>query len=211
MKSLLLLASTLLLLAAASPSRAQTLTLLGTNSFAIDSGSVIGLTYSQTSNFTTVSISFGGSLGGLFIEGPFNWSSIPTTDFGLLMSVPAADPQQNFSIEFYNSRVLDPVPENFAIAQFQGVTTGVSNVLTALAMVKNNSYVPLGGSGGLNDFSDVAAMQFTWNNPVEPGTSTQANLGGIVVVPEPSTWALLVTASVFSAFLVWRRRSLARR
>ena len=196
------------LMLAAAPASAQTLTQLGTDSWQIDPGSIVNLTYTQNSTNTTVTIAFGGTIGGLFTAGPFDWSSV--TEFGLLMSVPGLDPLQSFSIEFFNSNILESDPAlqvNYYVAQFLGDTTGVSDVLSVLTMTKNESWVPpTGGSGGLDDFTDIVGMQFTWGNPTTGGTSPEATLGGIAVVPEPSTWALLVCGGALLGGMAWRRR-----
>lgn len=193
------------LILAPKTSHGQTLTLFGTNDLAIETSLTVGVPPTQDATAVTSTIAFSGSFSGTFVPGPFDWSSV--TEFGLLMSVPAADPQATFSIIFYNSNILDPEPADFAIAEFTGSTTGVANVMAVLPVTKNNSFNPLGGTNGLNDFTDVAAMQFTWGSGPTPGGSATAELGGIAIVPEPSTWALFICGTAICGVLAWRRRS----
>jgi len=194
------------LLLALKTSHAQTLTLFGTNELIVDPVTVNNLTYSQSSADMTVSIGLSGTFGAIFTPAAFNWSAVG--EFGLLMSVPEADPQATFNIIFYNSNLFDENPENYTIAKFNGSTTGVSSNTSILALTKDNGFVPPdGGSGGLNDFTDVAAIQFTWGSDPVPGGSTEATLGGLAIVPEPSTWALFVAGSALCGTLAWRRRS----
>lgn len=192
---------------------AQTLTEFGSDDFIVDPFSVNNLTVlGQTTSTITVTIAEVGIFGGYFIPASFDWSAIPTTDFGLLMSVPASNPLQNFTVNFYNSNITNVAPANYAVARFTGTTDGVSSLLSALAMTKVAWGDPLGGSGGLDDFTDVAAMEFTWDNPVTVGTSTQATLGGIVVVPESSTSALFLLGLMLCGglALLKRRRAASR-
>ena len=194
------------LLAALKTSHGQSLTLFGTNELTVDPLTVLNLTYTQGSTDMTVSIELSGTFGAVFTPAAFNWSAVG--EFGLLMSVPEADPQATFNIVFYNSNIFDESPANYTIAKFNGSTTGVSSNISILSLTKDNGFVPPdGGSGGLNDFTDVAGIQFTWGSDPVPGGSTEATLGGLAIVPEPSTWALFVCGSALCGVLAWRRRS----
>ena len=184
--------------AAATTVEAQTNSLasLGSDNFTVLFTNEASVTQTAT-NLTSISPqTFGGIFAGEFAVS-YNWSSFADTNnwtFGLLMSVPGANPLATFTVEFYESDLLT------IIAEYQGGT--------ALA-TSNTSFVPLGLSAiGSSNYSDVKAFQLTWD---ASGTGNVViNDVAVALVPEPSTWALLVTASVLSAFLAWRRRSLAR-
>ena len=193
------------LLLAANSGHGQTLTLFGTNQLTLDPGSIINLSYTQGPTALDVNIQLSGTFGGGFTPAAFDWSSV--SEFGLLMSVPAADPQATFNIVFYNSNVFAANPTNYTIAKFNGSTTGVSSNVSILSLTKDNGFVPMeGGSGGLNNFTDVAGIQFTWGSDPVSGGSTEATLGGIAIVPEPSTWALFLFGGVLCSVYVWKRR-----
>lgn len=200
---------------------AQTLTGFGSAQLLIDTNGIVTnlniLGQDQTS--ATVGIAQFGTFGGIFKPNAFDWSNV--TAFGLLMSVPTLNPNQSFTIDFFNSNISGEIPRNFYIARFTGTTTGVSNTLSVLSLTKDNTFTPPdGGPGGLNNFSDVAGVQFTWNSPTTPGTSTTATLGGLVGLTSPlqpvitsishsgNAFSMTWTGTGFVPVIVQRRQSL---
>ena len=193
MKAILLASLALTLSSFATPSFAQTLTLLGSNDFTIDPGSTTAA-YSQSATALSFSGSqgLGATVGGVFVN-TYDWSSAP--GFGLTMSVTGANPNMTFGVEFYNSLFQ-------IISSYEGSTAGASLTPTLVDL----DFLSFGPGGG--DFSQVAGMQFTWNTP----DSINVTIDNVAVVPEPSTWALLACGALVFGGLVWRRRfSAARR
>jgi hypothetical protein len=191
MKAILLASLALTLSSFATPSFAQTLTLLGSNDFTIDPGSTTAA-YSQSATALSFSGSqaLGDTVGGVFVS-TYDWSSAPA--FGLTMSVTGTNPNMTFGVEFYNSLFQ-------VISSYEGSTAGASLTPTLVDL----DFLSFGPGAG--DFSQVAGMQFTWN--------TQGSINVTidnVAVPEPSTWALLFCSAVLVGGLAWRRRCAAAR
>jgi len=186
MKVILLSFLALTLGSFATPSLAQTLTLLGSNDFTIDSGATTAaFTQSATALSFSGSQALGDTLGGAFVS-TYDWSSAPA--FGLTMSVTGTNPNMTFGVEFYNSLFQ-------VISSYEGSTAGASLTPTLVDL----DFLSFGPGAG--DFSQVAGMQFTWN--------TQGSINVTidnVAVPEPSTWALLFCGAVLLGSLAWRRR-----
>lgn len=167
-----------LLLSLTTSSKAQLITNIGqfnNSNFLIEEGAT---TASNTQdnigiNFTG-SYNVGATLGGLFLPGiPKDWSIYQLSDFGLVMNINGPNPNMGFSIEFYDS--------SLSIANtFSGSTTtnNGSDVFMPLTLS-----VP--GSGSMNE---IQGIQFTWDTP----DTIDATLKSVAVVPEPSTYALLV-------------------
>jgi hypothetical protein len=186
MKVILLSFLALTLGSFATPSLAQTLTLLGSNDFTIDSGATTAaFTQSATALSFSGSQALGDTVGGVFVS-TYDWSSAPA--FGLTMSVTGTNPNMTFGVEFYNSLFQ-------VISSYEGSTAGASLTPTLVDL----DFLSFGPGAG--DFSQVAGMQFTWN--------TQGSINVTidnVAVPEPSTWALLFCGAVLLGSLAWRRR-----
>jgi hypothetical protein len=184
---------------AAAPAFAQTNTLaaLGTNNFTVDEGSTTAA-YSQTAtNLTLVSpFTLGDTLGGVF-SSTYDWSAYSNTNnftFGLYMSAAGASPGIPFNVELFNA-ALDAI-----VATYSGDAAGLGASSTFIPM----SFQVGGGSG---DLSSIGGMQFTWNGG---GTGTVVvDSIAVAVVPEPSTWALLLLSAALCGGLVWRRHRLA--
>lgn len=184
---------------AVSNASAQTnLAQLGSDNFTIllEEG---GANITQTAtNLTSVTPqTFGGIFGGEFASAYTTWTNYSDTNvwtFGLFMSVPAANPNVTFTVEFFNAGLSQ------IINAYQGSTENATS---------GSSFIPvLVSSNGTGDFSTVGGFQLTWNG----GGSGDVIIDSVAVVPEPSTWALFGTASAVFGFLAWRRRAaLARR
>jgi hypothetical protein len=191
----LLLAAATSLIFAASPLAAQTNTLapLGTDNFTVDGGSTTA-SYSQTATNLTLITPFGigDTLGGVFSTA-YNWSAYSNTNnftFGLFMSAAGASPGIPFTVEFFNG-ALDTIVNTYT-ADASGLNSSPTFVAMSLS---------LAGSG---DFSSIGGMQFTWDGG---GTGTVVvDSIAVSVVPEPTTWALLVLGVALFGGLALRRR-----
>jgi hypothetical protein len=198
-KAPVVLLALLTLSLAAVPAFAQTNTLaaLGTDSFTVDEGSTTAA-YSQTATTLTLVSPFtlGDTLGGVF-SSTYDWSAYSNTNnftFGLYMSAAGASPGIPFNVELFNA-ALDAI-----VATYSGDATGLGASSTFIPM----SFQVGGGSGNL---SSIGGMQFTWNGG---GTGTVVvDSIAVSVVPEPSTWALLLLSAALCGGLVWRRHRLA--
>lgn len=196
MKKAPIFAFTLLTLSlAAAPLRAQTnsLAALGSANFSIDEGSTtIAYTQSTTNLTLASSIALGDTLGGIF-PAPYNWTAYSDTNsfsFGLYMSAPASSPNIGFTIEFFNG-ALDAI-----VNAYQGSASGLTATPT---------FIPIGlSAAGTGDLSSIGGMQFTWDSPGS-GVVVLDSVG-VAVVPEPSTWAMLIVGAALFGGLAWRRR-----
>lgn len=188
-----------ILLGFATPSHAQTLTLLGTDDFSVDDGSTTA-GYSQTASSLTFNSGFGlgATLGGLF-NSSFDWSGV--VDFAFTMSISGLDPQSGFTVEFYDSSVLTD-PGTAVVAVYKGASSsaGSSPTLVDLTLdqVLNGNY------------NDVLGMQFTWDSPAAGGSGS-VTVNSIDAVPEPTTWAMLLFGAALFGGLAFRRRLAAVR
>jgi len=166
---------------------------LGDDNFAVDGGSTtIDYTQSSTNLTLASSIALGDTLGGVF-SSPYNWSAFSDTNnftFGLFMSAPGASPNVGFTIEFFNG-ALDAI-----VNAYQGAASGLSTSPT---------FVPISLSlAGTEDLSSIGGLQFTCDSP---GTGTVViESVAVAVVPEPSTWAMLIFGGLLVGGVVLRRR-----
>jgi hypothetical protein len=180
-----------------APAQAQTnLASLGSNNF------TVLFEFDATATQTATNVTFAASEAGIFagsFTNAYNWTAYSDTNiwtFGLFLSVSqAASMGEAFTVELLDSS-LDVL--NGLVAKYQGQTP-------ADATPAFMSMTPVLGEGSL-DFSDVAGFQMTWDGA---GGGT-AVIDGIGVVPEPSTWAMLVFGSATVVFVALRRRSLAK-
>ena len=153
-------------------------------------------TVSQTATTLTFSpTSIGGLFGGSFTTA-YDWSGYSDTNtwnFGMFMTVPGSSYDQAVTMELYSS-VFD------LLARYQGATPSDSTPSFV-------SMVPVAGVGS-GILTEVGAVQLTWDN-VDPGSVI---IDGVGVVPEPTTWAMLICgAALFGGLAVRRRLSAARR
>ena len=194
------LAAIAALLFAGIQAQAQTnLANLGSNNFGVILSDNANVTQTATS-LTFSPTALGGLFGGIYTNSftsnaiSYNWSAYSDTNvwsFGLFMSVPAAGTNAPFTVEFYNS-LFD------LVARYQGASPSDATP-SFVAM----SSVPGIGSG---NFTDIGGFQMSWDTS-ETGSVVVESVG---VVPEPSTWALLVFGSATVVFVAFRRRSLAK-
>jgi hypothetical protein len=184
-----------------SPASAQTNSLapLGSDNLTVDEGSTT-IAYTQSSTNLTLAntIVLGDTLGGVFST-VYNWSAFSDTNsftFGLLMSAPGASPNVGFTIEFFNG-ALDAI-----VNAYQGSASGLSTSPT---------FVPVAlSAAGTDDLSSIGGMQFTWDSPGS-GTVVLDSVA-VAVVPEPTTWAMLIIGGLMVGGVVLRRRlAVARR
>lgn len=188
-KSLPLLAvSTLMLLAVCAPTlRAFTIQYnLGSSGFTIDPGSTT-VSYSQTETELILSGGFSpaDSIAGFFVGGTYNFSGLSGLgSFPLKLSISGVNPDASFSVDLFDD-TLNVI--NTYVGSTIGVSSTPSFVSAALA-------IP-----GTGDFASVTALQFTWND------SSSANMTFHQVVPEPSTYALVLMTGA-GTILLWARR-----
>lgn len=163
---------------------------LGSADYAIES-SVTTATYSQNLLGTTFSpsVALGDTLGGTFIQGPYDWSSYAdlTSQVFLKISFTGANPNLPISLSIFNA--------DFSLSNtYQGTTTpGDEPGYYALTLVGSSSPGALSNAGG---------AQITWDG----GATVNANVEAIATVPEPSTYALLGLAGLALAGYAVRRR-----
>jgi hypothetical protein len=180
-----LLASVGILISASVSSYAQSLAEFGSsasNLFTIDSDATLGLTLNQTSSGITVT---GSDVTGNTFAGTWaNSWTLSSTD-GLAINITGASPASGgFTVTFYSSDLQSTMDfgGNFADP------------------VSNNNY-PLVGS---LSFTQIGGMGFITGAPL-PGNVINWSVN--TVVPEPSTYALLVLGGL-ALFFVARRRKL---
>jgi hypothetical protein len=178
----------------ASPSQAQTLTLLGTPNFGIDPEITLA-PYTQSSTSFTINGTLGlgdGTLGGGFLAGgvptTYDWSGV--IDFALTMSVTGTNPNLQFRVELFDSLAK--------VAEYEGTTAGLTSTPTLVSL--NETF-----RGSL---SNIIGMQVTFDGSGAINTTIE----NITAVPEPSTWALLfVGAALFGGLALRRRLAAVRR
>jgi hypothetical protein len=183
-----------------SNTRAQNFASLGSEDFTIITDPEVTSmpvdTYSQSSTALTLNGNFTfatGVLGGTFAQS-YNWAD--AEGLGLTMSVAGANPNFFFSIRFFNSNLEQ-------ISKYDGSTSGVGSTPVTVDLVFD-TYSP---GFGPSDMDDVLGVEFTWNSEGTINTTIE----GVAVVPEPSTWALLICGGALLGGLAWRRRCAAAR
>jgi hypothetical protein len=202
-------ASLAVLISVSQPAAAQTnLASLGTDNFALLDTLNATVAQSSTSLTNVAPISFGGLFAGAFVNVNTDWSAYGDSNiwtFGLYMRTPGDNPNLPFTVEFLKE--LPPVepgdPVSYElINSYQGTTDSATST---------SSFVAFSSlfQSGTDDFSEVSAMQMTWDG----GATGNINvvIEGVGVVPEPSTWALLLCGGVLLGGLAWRRRCAAAR
>lgn len=194
MKIKLLIALTALTVGVAPTATAQTdlLSLSDPQAF----GPLVSSTFSGLGAQTASGFVYNGTANfgdNVFAEfASQDWSSDvgPGIVFALSMSVSGVNPNIPFAIEFFDSGFG-------SIDIWEGVTTGLTATPTYNELAINTA-----GSG---DYTDVGSFVLTWNNG--SAETIDSTISGIAVVPEPSTYALLVLGSLgLAAHLLRRRR-----
>lgn len=182
----------LLSVCVAGPSVARAeLATFGSGSYTIDE--VFGFNYEQTSDLLTLNtpFNFGSYIGGDF-GAPYDWSAVP--GFALQLRAPANPIIGTLGVFF-----LDEL--SGLIAGYTASTDGVGTTQTT---------VQLGiAESGTMDFSGVANIGFNWSGASIPSSGNSLVIEALVV-PEPSTWALLGSALLGWGAWRWRRRMSAR-
>lgn len=194
-----LLLALLSLSAATASAQTTSLAPLGSDNLTVDGGSTtIAYTQSTTNLTLANTITLGDTLGGVFSTA-YNWSAYSDTNsfsFGLLMSAPGASPNAGFTIEFFNG-ALDAI-----VNAYQGAASGLSTTPTFVPVILS--------APGTGDLSSIGGMQFTWDSPGS-GTVVLDSVA-VAVVPEPTTWAMLLFgAALFGGLALRRRLSAVRR
>ncbi len=172
--------------------RSQALTLLGTPDFDIDGGvSLAPYTQGSTSFTINGTPNAGDGVGGGFLDSAtglptsYDWTGVTT--FGLVMSL-ASPVSAAFTVDFFDASGL--------VGTFTGDTSTLTTDFTELTLTEDFR----------SDLSAVIGMQFTIDDSV-----TISNLTVTEVVPEPSTWALLLLGTVVLGLRLWRRGAFAFR
>ena len=137
-----------------------------------------------------------GAFGSLAAPVSFDWSSYDQIAFSLSATVPTG---ASLAVDFYASDLAT-------------VLATASLPIGSMTPSATNSVVFQFSTGTIADLTDVGGLFMTWagDSSTGPPADTALTIHSIQAVPEPSTWALLTTTALVSAFLAWRRRSLAR-
>lgn len=164
---------------------------LGTGSFAIEplatdaphTQIATGITFAP-------SVAFGHTLGGYFdTPKDFTTYSTPPWTFGMVMKLTSISEHIFYSVELYDSA-------------FSRIDTYMGDTGDLVVGTSTFSTLDLIAGTGTGDYSDVAALQLTWNG----GTSMNLTVESISAVPEPNTLALLGLGAAGLAILRGRNR-----
>jgi len=161
---------------------------LGSLDFSVDSSSTTA-SYGQSISELTFSgsQSLGATLGGVWNPpAPKDWSAYSLADFGILGTVTGTNPNMPFTLEFYDSNLL-------VANTFSGSTISAGSSTSFMSLTLSTP-----GNGNMND---IFGLQFTWNS------NDAINFGweGVAVVPEPSTYMLIVLAGIVLLALHFRK------
>lgn len=188
----LLIGSAICSLAIVVSGQAQGLTLLGSPDFAIQAGASEAPYTQGPSSFTINGAVLGGQgVGGGFLNNQtglprsYDWSGV--LDFALVMSI-GSPINRTFTLEFFDSSQV--------VGIFRGDTSSLTSSFTELTLTEDFR----------SDLSAVIGMQFAIDDD-----STISNLIVAEIVPEPSTWALVLLGSVSLGVHFWRRKTAALR
>jgi hypothetical protein len=152
--------------------------------------------YTQTADTLTLTAPFDGNttlygaFGSLATPFSFDWSG--TQALALSLSAPTAPPVFLF-VSFYAPDLTTVLAE---------AELDVSTVLSTPA-----SFALDFTTGDVADLNDVAAVYFKWGGD-SASNDNDLTIHSIQAVPEPSTWALLLTAAAILAFFKWRGSSM---
>lgn len=162
---------------------------LGSSGFTIDP-------FSTTANFlqssTTLrlspSVGLGDSVGGYFSAAPYDWTSLLSggAPFPITLSITGPNPLVPLSVQLYDSTLQ-------VLSSYSGSTEGVTSTPSVVLL-------PL-SSPGTGDFSDVIGFFLTFDSSATIDVTVHPT-----VIPEPSTYALLMMAAAGSLLCVRRRR-----
>jgi hypothetical protein len=158
---------------------------LGSDNFTVDAVATT-MPYSQTTSdlFLSGSYSFGDTLGGTF-DPPYDWSAVWST-LSLELTITGVNPNLPLTAEFYDS--------SFAvIASMQTSTFGASSTPTLAPLTLT--------APGTMLWSEVRGLQLTLN----AGGTLDAKVA-LHVMPEPSTYVLLLAGGSLGGLLIARRR-----
>ena len=165
---------------------------LSSSSYSIDSES---LANNATASVVPVTSSGGVVWNGAFSEadtfyGPFSGTPVDLSSFtslNIIMKLNGGvNPGATFTVGLANS--------NGDAAYFSGSTSGLSGLVeTTLALTYTS------GSFGLQDLTDVAGFQFTWDSD----GSINGTIVAVEAIPEPATGSLILLGA--AGFLALRR------
>jgi hypothetical protein len=122
---------------------------------------------------------FSGSLGGGFVDSPWNWSSVDT--IFLDVAIYQANPDAFFTLRLFGAGPGGPQ----LINAYEGSTGGIDADFSLLRLNRS--------SEGSDDFSNLVGMEFVWEGPGQPGGGlTIRNLVGAQGEISP-----VITSSVY--------------
>ncbi len=175
----------------AGPPAAQgELATFGTANFTVDE-STLSFDFAQSDEALTLTAPFAlaNYIGGVF-DAPYNWSL--ESGFALQLRAPQSPIPGSLGVEFYDA-AFD------IIAIYLATTSEVGS--TSMAVELELSQL------GTMDFSQVVGMGFSWSGGTV--SSSDSLIVEALVVPEPSTWALL--GSALLGWGAWRWRGMSAR
>jgi hypothetical protein len=173
--------------------QAQPFTSFGSASFTVVTNATKA-NYTQDAlglNFSP-SVSLGDTVGGIWNNAPFDWSSYADLASGIYLKVvfTGANPASPMVLNIYNSDFSQNI-------QYEGTSVPIGEVIGA-------KYLPFAITPGTFSsavLTDVGAAQITWGGSGTAGVRVEG-LG----IPEPSTYTLLAMSAAGALWLARRRR-----
>ena len=151
--------------------------------------------FTQTADTLTLTAPFTGNttlfgaFGSVATPTSFDWTG--TQALALSLSAPSAPPVFLF-VWFYAPDLSTLLAE---------AELDASTVLSTVSSVSMDFT-----SGSIADLNDVGAIYFKWGGD-SVSNDNDLTIHSIQAVPEPSTWALLLTSAAAIALFTWRKKS----